>query len=105
MKAVTIELDKPRKAMLTLNALIEFEEETGKDLTKMKETDFSMKDMRALLWATLLYSDEDLTIRRVGNMITTDNMEYINNKLGELYRKHTPEKGKKEKNMKRAAGK
>lgn len=104
MKPITIELDKERSLLLDLNAMAEFEDVTGKNLFQIG-SNFSAKDFRALLWACMLHEDEELTLKDVGQMIHPGNMEYIQNKITEVYDKQMPQGEKKSsKNAKRAAG-
>ena len=97
--AVPIELDKSRRILLDLNAMVAFEEETGKNLFDSKVTaaftkNFSPKDLRALLWASLLHEDENLTLKQVGSWIHTGNMEEIADKLVAAWVAAVPEGGK-----------
>lgn len=97
--AVLIELDKQRHILLDLNAMVAFEEETGKNLFDSKVTkaftkSFSPKDLRALLWASLLHEDENLTLKQVGSWIHTSNMEEIADKLVAAWVAAVPEGGK-----------
>ena len=104
--AVPIELDKKRHLLLDLNAMVAFEEETGKNLfddkvSKAFSTSFSPKDLRALLWACLLHDDENLTIRQVGSWIHTGNMGDIAGKLATAWSEAMPKGGKDERPLAR----
>ena len=90
-KLVPVELDKPRNLLLDLNAMCEFNETTGKNIFKL-EGDFTPPDIRALLWASLIHEDENLTLKDVGKMVNLQNMEYISLKVMEAYTVAVPEK-------------
>lgn len=66
---VPIQLDKPRHLKLSLNAMIKFQEETGKSLKDGTLEDVTLEDLRALLWACLLHEDKTLTLDEVGEMV------------------------------------
>ena len=75
---VPLELDKPRTLKFDLNAFAELEEKYG----NMEQAFFamqsgSMKAARTLLWAGLLHEDEKLTERKVGSMVTLDNLSTV----------------------------
>lgn len=94
--AVTIDLDKERHLLLDLNAMITFQETTGKNLFSAQtgeslSKEMSPADLRALLWACLLHEDEKLTLKQVGSWIHTGNMMEIANKLAETWNKAMPE--------------
>lgn len=66
---------------LNLNAMVNFEEETGKSLININpEDDFSMKDIRALIWAGI-NEDQKISIEQVGKSINLDNIEKISDKI------------------------
>lgn len=92
MDEVKIALDKERSLKLTLNAMVKFEEATGKSL--LKEADlFKMTatDLRALLWACLLHEDKALTLDQVGDMIDISNINIVAKKLGDAWTAALPE--------------
>jgi hypothetical protein len=75
---VAIKLDKERRLRLTLNGMVKFRQETGKDLLKgFDMDDMSADDIRALLWACLVWEDKDLTLEDVGDMIDMRNMPAV----------------------------
>ena len=75
---VAIKLDKERHLRLTLNGMVKFRQETGKDLLKGFDMDeMSADDIRALLWACLVWEDKDLTLEDVGDMIDMQNMPAV----------------------------
>lgn len=86
MDEVKIALDKERSLKLTLNAMVKFEEATGKSL--LKEADLSKmtaSDLRALLWSCLLHDDKALTLEQVGDMIDLSNLNYVAECLGKAW--------------------
>lgn len=90
MKPIKIELDKERSLLLDLNAMSEFEEETGKNIFQLGEN-MGASDMRALLWACLTHEEPSLDPKDVGAMIHPGNMEYVSQKIQEVYEKQTPD--------------
>ena len=77
-EGIPITLDKPRRLRLDLNAMVRFEEATGKSfLSGFNWQTMSVKDIRALIWACLLHEDPALTQEAVGAMITAQNMPQI----------------------------
>jgi hypothetical protein len=75
---VSVELDKPRTLKYDLNAFAELEEIYGSmDQAFAAMRSGSMKAARSLLWAGLLHEDNNLTPRKVGAMVTLDNMEPV----------------------------
>lgn len=74
---VKITLDKERTLKLDLNAMVEFEEVTGKSIFGLQSTEMSAKDLRALLWCMLIHEDESLSLKDVGHLINQGNMETI----------------------------
>lgn len=76
---------------LNLNAMINFEEETGTSLLNMQEGDpFSLKEMRALLWVGL-NECQDISLEEVGGLVDFTNMEAISNRIMEMYGDAVPE--------------
>lgn len=90
---VQITLDKERTLKFDLNAMVTFEEATGKSLMKgqLKSEDMGPRDVRVLLWACLLHEDETLTERQVGSWITVDNLMAVVEKLNEAFEVAMPE--------------
>lgn len=91
---IIIELDKPRKLRLDLNAMCQFEQATGKSLFN-SGVGTSATDMRALLWACLLGDDPTLTLEQVGAMISVDNMADVSSKLSEAVQVAVPKAKRK----------
>ncbi|MCL5290561.1 MAG: hypothetical protein M1489_05990 [Firmicutes bacterium] len=90
--AVKLNLDKERNLLLDLNAMVTFEQETGKSL--MEGADLSkmgMIEFRALLWACLIHEDESLTLKNVGAMVHPGNMEEVSNAIAKAFEAATPE--------------
>ena len=95
-KTVILDLDKKRKFKLDLNAMINFEEESGKSLINMKPDDeFSLKDIRAMLWAginsTIEKEELKLSLEEVGSFVHPGNMAEVSNKIMEVYENSVPE--------------
>lgn len=89
---VPITLDKKRHLLLDLNAMVAFEEATGKNMMHgLDAARMTAKDFRAFLWASLLHADKALTLEDVGAMIHTGNMEDITNRLLETWNVAMPE--------------
>jgi len=62
----TIKLDKERHARVTVRALTQFKEKTGKDLFNLKEEQaLDLADVETLLWLCLLKEDPSLTLEQV----------------------------------------
>jgi len=91
---ITIMLDRPRKAKMTLNVMLKFHEETGIDLQSMSGQPGAMgvKELRYLLWLCLkpaepttlwgkvkrlLGLDRPLTLDQVGDHVHAGNLEEI----------------------------
>lgn len=89
---IPIILDKQRHLLLDLNAMVAFEEVTGKNMMQgLDAAKMTAKDFRAFLWASLLHDDKSLTLQDVGAMIHTGNMEDITNRLLEAWNVSMPE--------------
>ena len=105
-KGKTLEIDgKEYEFVLNLNALINFEEKTGRSLMDIDEDDkFGLADIRGLLWAGLNVN-YDMSIDDVGKLINIKNISEISNKIMEVYEDSMPEGDDKEvKNKNRSAG-
>jgi len=89
---IKITFDKERTLKLDLNAMVSFEEATGKSLFDFKEGEkLNARYLRAMLWACLLHEDEALTEKQVGAWISTENMSTINARLEEVSSASMPE--------------
>ena len=99
-----ITLDKERRLKYDLNAMILYEELTGKDIIdifnsvfkKIKATEggkpdkgklFSLADTRALLYAGLKHEDPSLTLEKVGKMIDLYGIKPVNEAIIFAYSK------------------
>ncbi len=82
---IPIMLDRQRHLRMDLNALADFERETGASITALDFNKLSMTQTRALLWACLVQEDEGLTLRQVGQMIHPGNLEEIATALGQAF--------------------
>jgi len=89
---VKVTLDRERSLLLDLNAMAEFEEYTGKSFLSVSSlTDMGMKDLRALLWACLIHEDENLTVKQVGAMVHSENMNRISDAIVKAFSMAMPE--------------
>ena len=89
---VSITLDKERHLLMNLNAMVAFEEATGKNIMQgIDANSMTAKDFRALLWACLLHEDESLKIEDVGKMIHTGNMNELTEKMLQAWELASPE--------------
>jgi hypothetical protein len=72
---VRIMLDRERILSLDLNAMIAFEEATGKSFLagEVDVENIGQKELRPLIWACLLSDDPELTQREVGVWINLAN--------------------------------
>lgn len=84
---VKVILDKERTMRLDLNALEAFEDLTGKQMHEMGDKP-KVKDLKALVWASLLHEDEQLTIKQVGAMVHVGNLEEMTQAVTELLTKN-----------------
>ncbi len=96
--AVSITLDKERHLLMNLNAMVSFEEATGKSLFQgIDPKGMTAKDFRALLWACLLHEDESLELKDVGKMIHAGDMGELSGKIAQAWEVASPEgKGDKD---------
>lgn len=76
IKAVPVMLDKERNIRFDLNAFAELEEATGKTLTDSIDDigKGSLKTVRTVLWAGLVWEDPTLTPQIVGSFIGMHNL-------------------------------
>lgn len=95
---VKITLDKERILKFDLNAMVAFEEATGKSLMDgtFESSKMSIRDLRAMLFACLLHEDDALTEKQVGSLITPDNMLEVASKLNDAFEVAMPESEGKE---------
>lgn len=96
--AVTIVLDKERHLRLTLSGMIAFKGVTGKDLAdpavieKMNQG-MELEDLQALLWACLRHEDKTITLDQAGDLIDTQNIKYVAEKIKESVTVAMPDGG------------
>jgi hypothetical protein len=90
---VKITLDKERTLTMDLNAMVRFEQQTGKNLLSGDTfKSISATDLRVLLWACLKGEDMELMQEQVGAMIHPGNMEYVSEVLSQMWNISMPEK-------------
>lgn len=93
--SIPIELDKKRRFLYDLNAMIAFEEVTGKNtLQGLDPGKLSAKDFRALVWSCLLHEDKELTLEQVGAMFHSGNMDKMISRLSAALEAAMPEEDK-----------
>lgn len=95
---IPIVLDKQRHLLMDLNAMVSFEDATGKSIFQgIDPKGMTAKDFRALLWSCLLHEDESLKIKDVGRMIHAGNMGELAAKIAQAWEVASPEgKGDKD---------
>lgn len=92
VKPLEIELDKPRKFMLDLNAFALVEETLDMDfMDALEKSARSARTLRAVLWAGLRKDDPTLTLEQVGEMISISNMEIISDAINKAMLSQMPE--------------
>ena len=79
IKSVPVMLDKERHIRFDLNAFAELEEVTGKTLTDSIDDigKGSLKTVRTVLWAGLVWEDPELTPVMVGSFIGMHNLSEV----------------------------
>lgn len=86
MKTVAFEADKMRNLKYGMNGMIQLEKELGKPLTSLSDSEFSLEDLRTMLYVGLKWEDKELTPDQVGDImdeaIEKHGMEYLSNQLG-----------------------
>lgn len=86
-----ITLDKVRHLKFDFNALALAEKETGKNLLKGEAwVDMNAGDIRAFLWAGLLWEDPQLTLETVGSLIHPGNAGEVGKDLQAAFEKSFP---------------
>ncbi|MDE1161927.1 MAG: hypothetical protein PW792_08265 [Acidobacteriaceae bacterium] len=68
---------KKRKLLFDFNTVIRVDELTGLNLLRAVVSEVEAKNVRALLYASLLHDDPDLTLEEVGSWITIRNMSSV----------------------------
>jgi hypothetical protein len=90
---------KEYEMIMDFNAICDIEKQYGnleKGMEKIGEG--KMSDVRFLLAAVLRHSDDEMTERKAGKLITASNMQDIMNALGEAMGGSMPESDGEEKN-------
>ena len=83
---IAITLDKERHLLMYLNAMVSFEDATGKNIMQgLDDNSMTAKDFRALLWACLLHEDEELKIEDVGKLMHAGNMTELSEKIAQAW--------------------
>ena len=81
-KGVEITLDKKRHLLFGLNALCDLEDEFGNVNAAFKQiSSGSMKGIRKLLHIGLVHEDEELTEKKVGNLVTIADIAEVSQKI------------------------
>jgi len=90
---VQIMLDKERTLILDLNAMVRFEQATGKNILQQQTfSDLNATELRVLLWACLKSDDMEIKQDEVGTLIHPGNMQYISEQLSKMWDISMPEK-------------
>lgn len=92
VKTITLNDGVEREIRFTLNAMAELEDRYG-TVDKAFETmqSGSVKAARCVLWAGLLYSEESLTEKQVGNLIDLNSLNSIMEGLNDAMSEDTPD--------------
>ncbi|WP_304427740.1 hypothetical protein [Romboutsia ilealis] len=78
-------LDRERNLKFDLNALEIIEEMSGVSLDKAVET-MNMKTLKVLLYSGLVHEDADLTLEKVGSMVTFENLQDVSVALNKCFK-------------------
>lgn len=90
---VKIILDKERTLRLDGNAIMRFEQRTGKSILKgITWADMTWTDIHVMLWSSLRGEDPTLKMDQVGAMYDFPDLEYISEKIQLLMTVSLPEK-------------
>lgn len=90
-KNIVVNVDgKPKILRLGFNGLIELEEVMGKPITEMSDGSVSFKDFRAIFYVAFKHGGmKSVTIDKTGELLDSvieeEGMEYLANKVGELF--------------------
>ena len=89
---VIITLDRERRMVFDLNAMVKYEEISGKNIFDgFDKNSMSAKDIRDMLWVCLLEDDPELTPEQLGKMIHPGNMADIQASLNLAFEAAAPE--------------
>ena len=78
---LTVELDRERRLIVDLNAMVAFAELRGKEIWECDLANPNSSDLRAILWCALLRDDPQITLEVAGQLLTTQNMQDLTNQL------------------------
>lgn len=85
IKTITVALDRERHLRLDFNALAQFEEVTGRNTLEQSGWEgFGAREIRALVWAAALHESPELTLESVGEMLTLDEIQKVNDFIEKL---------------------
>lgn len=80
---IILDLDRERKLKYTLNSFAEMEERYGSvDKALQLVQDNNMRAIIFMLWAGLMWEDDELTEKKVGNLIEISELQDIAEKMG-----------------------
>jgi hypothetical protein len=89
---VKIFLDKERTLRFDLNAMVKFEEITGRNILNgaFSISGMSATDLRSMIYVCLSQDGDPLSIDQVGALISPDNMAVMAAKLNEAFEVASP---------------
>lgn len=82
---VAITLDRERNLRFDINAMCDFEDLRGRSAPEVLASP-TISDLRAMLFVALRHEDEELTQKRVGELMTEFGLDGIKEKLLEAVR-------------------
>lgn len=90
---ITLQDGKERHLRFTLNALAELEDRYGsvEEAFKKVEGGTSIKALRTVIWAGLIWEDPDITEQDVGNLIDIAYMQEMIEALGGAFEADMPQ--------------
>ena len=80
---VKITLDRERTMRFDMNAMVDFEAVSGKNVLKMNWQTMNITDIRSLLWACLHGEDKSLTLEGAGSILSLATLDELTAKLQE----------------------
>jgi len=89
---VKITLDRERTLKFDMNAMVDFETISGKNVLKMNWQSMSITDIRSLLWACLHGEDKSLTLESAGTILSLSTLGELTAKLQEAINAAMPAK-------------
>lgn len=85
-RVIEIDLDRPRKLRVDMNAFAAAEELTGKNLLAREAwQSLTSRDLRAVVWACLRHEDAELTLEQVGAMLHPGSLADVAEAFGSLW--------------------